>query len=248
MEPGARGLTQVRSGVPLGSLPKEVRMRAFIVTVSGLLTAATLALASAAPAGAAPLRVWGYWQAEGGKPWAFATTGPAQAKPADGAVEGWRFAVSKGEQGTPPRAKADFAAVCGSEHAKAGHKRVAVVIDDGESPDAPEGQTPPAATTGCAVVAKDATGADVLAAVGTPRTAPKGLICTSNADPAGACGQPAGAAAQGGATPAPGAAGGSDGGSTSLGLVTGVVVVLAVAGAGLAFAVRRPRTDGPAGR
>ncbi|HSI93394.1 MAG TPA: hypothetical protein VK925_07820, partial [Jiangellaceae bacterium] len=37
-------------------------------------------------------RFWSYYQWDGDN-WAFAPTGPADTRPADGDVEGWRFAV-----------------------------------------------------------------------------------------------------------------------------------------------------------
>lgn len=219
-------------------------MRTMLVTLTGLVTAVTLVLASAlAPAaGADPLRFWGYWQNKGDS-WQFATTGPAQAKPKDGAVEGWRFAVSKGEQGTPPRAKADFDEICKTERARQGRKRVAVVVDYGERPDAPKGQTPPAPRTGCAVVAPGATGADALAAVTKAQSDTKGLVCAIDAYPAGACGQPAAPPASGGAAAKGEGKGGESGGFT--GLAAGLLLVVVVAGAGTLLAVRRRRAGGP---
>ena len=85
---------------------------------------------SASPASADATAFWGYWQASGST-WAFAKTGPATAHPKDGAVEGWRFAKSSGDTGTPPRDKPDFAKICGSTAAKSGGERVAVVLDYG---------------------------------------------------------------------------------------------------------------------
>ena len=102
-----------------------------------------LVLPFATPASADATAFWGYWQANGSK-WAFAQTGPASTHPRDGAVEGWRFAKSSGDSGTPPRTRPDFAKVCGSTSAKAGSKRVAVVIDYGDPADAPSGTRPPA--------------------------------------------------------------------------------------------------------
>lgn len=207
--------------------------------------AGSAASAGAARAAAQELRFWGYWTRDGSS-WAFATTGPAQAKPDDGAVEGWRFALSKGEQGTPPRAEPDFDEICRGEKPGDGEKRVAVVIDYGEDADAPAGQKPPEPTTGCAVLPESATGADALAAVAEPQTDDKGLICAIDAYPAQACGtQPAPAAssgaAQGDAREAE--TGGAAGGTT--GLIGGLVVILAVAAAGVYFAVRRRRAAGP---
>ncbi|MGH8970339.1 MAG: SCO2322 family protein, partial [Actinomycetes bacterium] len=84
--------------------------------LAALLGAAVLTLVSlvgpASPAQAASYRYWGYYTWTDGA-WVFATKGPDQTKPADGAVEGWRFAVTS-ESGSPrvPRADGDFAAIC----------------------------------------------------------------------------------------------------------------------------------------
>jgi hypothetical protein len=246
-------------------------MRAIIGTMAGFVTALALltlspasptpvavSLASAETASAAAgttgatalgsaqaLRFWGYWQQNGSK-WAFATTGPAQAKPDDGAVEGWRFAVSKGEEGTPPRAKADFDQICKGERPRDGQKRVAVVIDYGEASDAPDGQKPPEPKTDCAVVPTAATGADVLAAATEPQTDNKGLVCAIDAFPADACGGRPGTAPDkpsDAAPPADAAGGASATGGT--GLIGGLIVVVVVAAVGIFFAVRRRRAAGP---
>ncbi|MGH8970600.1 MAG: SCO2322 family protein, partial [Actinomycetes bacterium] len=113
---------------------------------------------------------------------------PDQTKPADGAVEGWRFAVTS-ESGSPrvPRADGDFAAICAGTDAAAGKKRVAVVIDAGLAEDAPSGEKPPAARGECAVVAQAASGAEVLAAVASARVE-KGLVCSLDGYPATGCG------------------------------------------------------------
>lgn len=156
----------------------------------GLLAAAALAFAvvSTGQASAADATAfWGYWQANGSK-WAFAQTGPASAHPKDGAVEGWRFAKSTGDSGTPPRDLPDFAKTCGSIPAKSGSKRVAVVVDAGEKADAPKGQQPVAAKSACAVVPENASGADVLSAVAKAQTDKSGLVCAI--DTYGPCGTP----------------------------------------------------------
>jgi hypothetical protein len=185
------------------------------------------ALAFAAPASADATAFWGYWQASGSD-WAFAKTGPASAHPKEGAVEGWRFARSSGDTGTPPRAEPAFAKICGSTAAQAGNKRVAVVIDYGDRADAPSGATPPAAKTSCAVVPQSATGSDVLAKVATPKEDKSGLICAI--DTFGPC-----AAAAPAATPSSPAAKKKDSGSTALSVGIGVVLVLAAGGSMVAL-------------
>jgi hypothetical protein len=235
--PGPAGAPAVSTGISPGVSP-------------GTATAARAGTAGGI--GGQELRFWGYWQNKNSS-WAFATVGPAQAKPANGTVQGWRYARSSGASGVPPRARPDFEEICGSERAEQGRKRIAVVIDYGERSDAPPGQSqgPPAAKTDCAVVDSAATGADVLAAVARPQSDAKGLICAIDAYPAGACG-PAAAAPGAGATGPPSRTAGDSGaggsGGPSLNLVAGVVVVLAVAAAGAWFAVRRRRTPGAPGK
>ena len=68
-------------------------------------------------------------------------SGPAEAAPADGAVEGWRYAVA-GAEPRFPRADGDFELICGSTDADAGEKRVAVVIDYGTDADSEDGSNP----------------------------------------------------------------------------------------------------------
>lgn len=222
-------MLKVRSGIAAGLVSAVVSVL-FSGLVSGLL------LAFAAPASAAPTAFWGYWQANGSK-WAFAQTGPASTHPKDGAVEGWRFAKASGDTGTPPRGEPDFAAVCGATAAKAGSKRVAVVIDYGDQADAPAGSRPPAAKSACAVVPPGATGSDVLAKVAGVRADKSGLICAIDAF--GTCGTPAAAAAPSGtASPSKAPASGKkSAGSTAATVVIGIILVLAAGGS--MMAVRR---------
>lgn len=166
---------------------RRVRRRA-----SGVLAAAVLALTGAAGAAtaAAPsdaYRYWGYFQATDGE-WAFAQTGPDGATPADGAVEGWRFAVAGSADVRAPRALPAFEDVCAGTDAAAGEKRVAVVIDYGRPADAADGAEPPAPRAECAVVDEAATGADVLAAVAETRVE-GGLVCGLDGYPATGCGE-----------------------------------------------------------
>ncbi|GAA4625613.1 hypothetical protein GCM10023196_030480 [Actinoallomurus vinaceus] len=207
------------------------------VAAAGLLASA-LMFAPMPAAHADALAFWGYWQAKGDK-WAFAATGPAQAHPKDGAVEGWRFAKSSGNTGTPPRDKPDFAAICGPGSAPAGKKRVAVVADFGEPADAPKDQHPQTAVRACATVPETATGTDVLAAAGLrAQTDKSGLICAIDAF--GPCGTPGRITLNATASPAAGKKG-KGGSGTPVGLYTGIGLVVLVAAGGGAVAWRRSR-------
>jgi hypothetical protein len=146
-----------------------------------------LAIAAGSPAQAAAYRYWTYWQADGAS-WAFATQGPATTVPDDGAVDGWRFAVTtqSGSVSDAPRTTPDFEAICGSTPAGADAKRVALIVDFGPAAIAPDGQAPPADIQSCAVVPVDASSFDVLQSVTTVRT-DGGLICSLGDYPVGEC-------------------------------------------------------------
>jgi len=207
----------------------------------------------AAPAQAAAYRYWGYFHLVKGA-WAFASTGPAQAVPADGAVEGWRFAVADESSIRTPRATLTFPALCAGTAVKAGTKRVGLVIDYGRAVDAAGAADaatakPPAPRATCVAVPMKATGSDVLVAAGATLRLDKSLTCAIDGWPAAGCGEsvsPVPAAAAGKdtpitiAAPAPKPASAaeksaktSDSGSNSpIGLALGGLAVLAVAGLG----------------
>jgi hypothetical protein len=159
-----------------------------VLAVLGTAAAVLLGLLTAAPAQAANYQYWGYYQLDNGA-WTFAQKGPAETNPADGSVEGWRWAITE-ESGTPPRnprVTPAFTNVCGSGAAETGTKRVAVVIDYGRDVDG-DGGTPPKPVTKCATVPTAATGAEVLAAVATVRNGDGGLVCGIDNYPATGCG------------------------------------------------------------
>ena len=168
--------------------PVHHARRASLLAVLGALAALTLGLLTASPAQAANYQYWGYYQLANGA-WTFAQKGPAETTPAEGSVEGWRWAITE-ESGTPPRnprVTPAFDDVCGSAAAESGKKRVAVVIDYGRDVDG-DGATPPKPVTKCATVPTAATGAEVLAAVATVRNGDGGLVCGIDNYPASGCG------------------------------------------------------------
>ncbi|AVH97707.1 hypothetical protein C5L38_23810 [Streptomyces sp. WAC00288] len=213
--------------------------------VAGAAAGALLTLAgvAAAPAHAAGYRYWSYWESDGGKPWAYATQGPATARPADGDAVGFRFAVSKEADDTAkPTAAPDFTRICGNVTAKDGTKRIAVVVDFGGPADAPPGETPPTPriTTGCAQVRPDATGAEALAAVAKPLRYDSGaMLCGIAGHPARGCGEEVGEEPT--ASPAAAAKEKQDdgGGGPSVGVLAGGAAVLALGGAAIWKARRR---------
>ena len=135
--------------------------RAAVIVILATLTGGVVA----APAQAAAFRYWGYFHLEKGA-WAFAQTGSAQAFPADGSVEGWRFAVADESSHRKPRATPTFDALCAGTPVTAGNKRVGLVIDYGRQADSADGAEPPAARATCVAVPQKATGSDVLVAAG----------------------------------------------------------------------------------
>ncbi|MFK8850786.1 SCO2322 family protein [Streptomyces sp. Ac-502] len=207
-------------------------------------TAGTLALASAAPAHAADYRYWSLRHGDNGT-WHTTAEGPGTYRPADGAVEGLRFAVfhedTKGS--VVPRTPADFAAICAAIPAKTDTKRVALVLDFGTAEDAPSGERPPAIRTLCVRLPPDATTAEALAKAAPPlRYGSSGLLCAIAGYPRRGCGEAVADSsphASGSDSPGSGSGSGS-GGGPSVGLLFGGGLVVALVGAAV-WQVRRRR-------
>jgi hypothetical protein len=166
--------------------PVSCARRAPLRVVFAALVAACLCALTTAPAHAAAYRFWGFYQLTDGA-WTFAQKGSDQTVPADGSVDGWRFAVADEASTRFPRAVLTFDQICGSTAAQDGKKRVGLVVDFGRSADSADGATPPEPKAVCAVVDKDATSTTVLAAAGEVR-AEKGLVCGVAGYPASDCG------------------------------------------------------------
>jgi hypothetical protein len=162
---------------------RSARRAGALVVLLGLVAAVLL---PAAAASAAAYRYWGYYQLSGNT-WNFATKGADQTNPADGSVEGWRFAVGSEDVTRFPRATPTFDEICGDTKAGTGDKRVAVVLDYGRPADTADNTQPPDAVGRCAVVANAATGLEVLSKVAEVRT-DKSLICGIDGFPATGCG------------------------------------------------------------
>jgi MYXO-CTERM domain-containing protein len=171
------------------TLPRRqsVRRTGVLALLLGPMLGMALAvILPAAAADAAAYRYWGYYQLSG-TTWSCATKGADQTTPADGSVDGWRFAVGTEDTSRFPRATPTFDQVCGTNTAGADEKRVAVVIDYGRTADTADNSQPPAAVGRCAVVATSATGLEVLAKVAEVRS-DKALICGIDGFPATGCG------------------------------------------------------------
>ena len=160
------------------------RPRMLAVFAASAIT--VLALAPAAHAASA-YRYWSYFTSSDGT-WTYAMKGPADLVPADGTVEGWRFAVTSDAMATPPTPvqAPDFATLCKDVPAEAGKKRVGLVIDAGPAAVAPAGETPLNRSVACTVVAMDATGMQVLESLDKVRL-DKGMVCGIDGYPATEC-------------------------------------------------------------
>ncbi|MEV6795586.1 SCO2322 family protein [Streptomyces sp. NPDC051320] len=231
-----------------------VTRRLIPAVVAAVAPAAALAVLVAGPAQAAGYRYWSFWD-RSGRTWQFATQGPSSARPADGDVQGFRFAVSADSQdASKPRGAADFDTICGGTPATDGAKRVALVIDFGTPADASGGAKPPAERTACAQVSPDATSAEALAAVAKPlRYNSAALLCSIAGYPRTGCGEQvsttgadrtgssstdtSGTSHANGTSPADGTSDAN--GGPSAGLIGGLAAVIALAGAGVWQARRR---------
>ncbi|MFE0171901.1 SCO2322 family protein [Streptomyces sp. NPDC059002] len=205
------------------------------------LVAALLGILAAAPAQAAGYRYWSFWDRDGDS-WVYATQGPGTARPDDGDVQGFRFAVSEdSKDAAKPRGPADFDDICASTPAKDGRKRVALVIDFGLPKDAPDGERPPAPRQACAQVAEDATSAEALASVAKSlRYDNHALLCAISGYPKAGCGeQVSGDGSARKETAAQDETGKDDDGGPSVGLIAGVAVVAVLGGAAIWQARRR---------
>ncbi|MEU2790278.1 SCO2322 family protein [Streptomyces sp. NPDC007100] len=164
-------------------------VRPVTYSLATTVTAGALALTAAAPAHAADYRYWSLRHGDNGS-WRTTAEGPGTYRPADGAVEGLRFAVFRAEtkESVVPRAPADFEAMCASTPAKSGTKRVALVLDFGTAQDAPDGEKPPSVRTHCVQLPPEATTAEALAKAAPPlRYGTSGLLCAIAGYPRRGC-------------------------------------------------------------
>ncbi|MFC9506706.1 SCO2322 family protein [Streptomyces sp. NPDC057002] len=205
-----------------------------------LLLASLLLCAGAGQAQAAGYRYWSFWDRDGDR-WVYATQGPSVARPSDGDVQGFRFAVSEdSSDAARPRGAADFETICAKTPARDGRKRVALVIDSGTNADAPQGATPPPARTACARVAPDATTAEALATVAKPlRYDTNALLCAIAGYPEKGCGEQVASSRK---SPPAAQRDTPDDNGPSLGLLAGIAVVT-VLGAAAVWQVRRRDQD-----
>ncbi|NGN69234.1 hypothetical protein G5C51_35780 [Streptomyces sp. A7024] len=196
----------------------------------------------ATPAQAASAyRYWSFWETKGST-WSYATKGPAIARPADGDVVGFRYAVSEDSgSAAKPRTKPSFDTACADTPAAGGgKKRVAVVIDFGTPKDAATKATPPKPRTDCATLPEDGTAAEALALAAKPlRTGSDGLICAIAGYPKSGCAETVDTEAEKKTKPA--AEDKQDDGGPSVGLFAGAAAISILAAATI-WQLRRRRT------
>jgi len=163
------------------------RITTVVLTMLTLLAALAGVVALSGPAQAeSGYKFWGYYHLTGGK-WVASSKGADGYQPADGAVEGFRYATTtQSDFDRPPRAMPSFADVCAGTEAANGKKRVALVLDYGTTQDAPEGDTPPQPEAACAVVPAGASTQQALESV-QPLRIEKGLICAIGGYPSAGC-------------------------------------------------------------
>lgn len=156
--------------------------------LASMMLAGLLVIAPAVRAEAA-YRYWTYWSVTDGA-WRFSTLGPASAVPADGAVEGWRFAVTTaaGSAGDAPDSDpaTAFESICGGTAPAAGMKRVAIDVDFGMPQDAPPGERSPVDIRECITADEGATGYELLRSMTDVRVG-DGLICAIASYPLEEC-------------------------------------------------------------
>ncbi|EPH43596.1 hypothetical protein STRAU_3324 [Streptomyces aurantiacus JA 4570] len=218
--------------------PKPRALRASLVALLTLLAGALL---TAAPAHAADYRYWSFWQQGKDGAWMYATQGPSIARPDDGDVEGFRFAVSANSgSAEKPRGAAGFEAICADTPAQDGRKRIALVLDFGTPGDAPGGETPPKRRTACARVGSGATTAEALASVAKPlRYNNDALLCAISGYPKSGCGEQVSGKETGKTeSDAPQGDDGDEG--PSVGLLAGLAAIV-VLGAAAVWQARRRR-------
>jgi hypothetical protein len=169
---------------PVRLAPRR-RSAVLVLLLTVLLTGVGTGTAQAADG----YKYWNYFHVSAGK-YVFAKTGPSGHTPRDGSVEAYRYGLSSTTAGLTPRTAATtYTAddICkASPAAKAGQKRVGVLIDYGTAEEAARGETPAKPRAACAVVPTKATGQQVLDAVADIRL-DKQLLCGIDGYPVRTC-------------------------------------------------------------
>lgn len=129
---------------------------------------------------------WGFYQLTDGQ-WGTAALGPDAVVPEDGAVDGYRFAISAGDTPRLPRAVLTFEDICADTPVQDDMKRVGLVLDPGRLADAPPDITPPEPSALCVVAETGASSQEVLAQGFGELRVENGLVCAIAGYPDGGC-------------------------------------------------------------
>lgn len=130
---------------------------------------------------------WSFWTSADST-WVSSSEGPANTRPTDGSVQGWRYGPGPEPSGSQtPRSAPDFQTACAGTPGGDGFTRVAVFVDFGPASIAPEGNRPPGPVAGCARVATGSNGLQALAAIAAVRQDSNGMVCGVNGYPASGC-------------------------------------------------------------
>lgn len=153
----------------------QLKIKIFLPVLFLLLSVTTPVANAASDTG---YRYWGYYQAKSGdSKWNTAMTGPT-TNVADGSVEGWAFTFAGEVINTgAPKTLPDFEKICGSTPPLNGSKRVGLVVEFGPIAIAPKGEKPPKQFSKCVVIAKSATGFEILSKASKIRTNASGMTC-----------------------------------------------------------------------
>ena len=166
-----------------------LRRRGVVAIAIAAVAAALIAVFGlTSQAEATSYRYWTYWLGGSGS-WEFSTRG-ADRVPADGTVDGWRFAISEeAASSSTPRVSSSFDAICGDTEPVPNRKRVGLVLDFGTAAEAPPGESPPATTVArCVVVPTTANAYEVLVATTSIRV-DDGMVCGVAGYPSSGCGE-----------------------------------------------------------
>jgi len=164
------------------------RRRGVVAIAIAVVAATLIAIGLTSQAEATSYRYWTYWLGGSGS-WEFSTRG-ADRVPADGTVDGWRFAISvEAASSSTPRVSSSFDAICGDTEPVANRKRIGLVLDFGTATEAPPGDSPPATTVArCVVVPTTANAYEVLVATTSIRV-DDGMVCGIAGYPSSGCGE-----------------------------------------------------------
>ncbi|HEV8024559.1 MAG TPA: SCO2322 family protein [Candidatus Nanopelagicales bacterium] len=157
------------------------------MTLIALACAGAMSVVAPSASADSAYRYWSYWTSEAqSQQWSYATEGSGTRVPADGDVEGWRFGLAGEASRIQPSITANFDEICSGQQGTEATKRVAVVIDPGDTSAAPPGEQPGALRTECVLAPTGATGYQVLLEIAQVRN-DAGFVCGIDGYPESEC-------------------------------------------------------------